>query len=177
MKKRLSAVVCIMLILILTACSANLEELDKAETYPASPGALETIYTSMDQLAQDADVIAEVTVLSQEVVPLDALPQTHSLIRIDKLLKGDPIKDNVLTVIEEGCDTKDQTVILGVPPMKQGETYILHLQESEGKHYILGAFQGKFIIKKDYVFQQSTEDVKMQTYFPLTKEEFLKIYS
>ncbi len=169
-----------MLCACISACSANsinINKLDRKETYPEFPGSLVTIYTSMEQLLQDADIIAEVTVNEQKVIPLSGFPQTRSQVHIDTLLKGDAAKGDIITVIEEGGVTEEETVIAGVPPMEQGKTYILYLTEYDGKYYVLGAFQGKFIIKEGYVFQQSTKDTKMEAYSPVTKEEFLKTFS
>jgi len=177
MKKILLPLLCILLSCCFAACSVSIENLDREETYPDFPGSLETIYTSMEQLAQDADIIAEVTVAAQEVVSLDGLPQTHSQVRIEKLFKGSAAENDILAVIEEGCLTEVESVTLGVPPMAHDGKYILYLTEYNGNYYILGAFQGKFIVKEGYVFQQSTEEVKMKAYSPITVEDFRKMFS
>ena len=58
MKKVFLSLICIMLIFA-SACGINIEKLDNQETYPAFSGSLEKIYTSLEQLEQDADIIAE----------------------------------------------------------------------------------------------------------------------
>lgn len=42
-------------------------------------------------------------------------------------------------------------------------------------YYICGAFQGRFIEREGYVFQQATEDVKLQKYAPLKLGDFEKM--
>lgn len=61
----------------------------------------------------------------------------------------------------------------GLPPLDKSNEYILFLFQDHGNTYICGAFQGRFIIREGYVFQQATEDVKLKNYSPTTVESLL----
>ena len=52
------------------------------------------------------------------------------------------------------------------------DSYILFLTEYNGSYYVCGAFQGRFIEREGYVFQQATEDTKLRGYTPISVEDF-----
>lgn len=187
MMNRRKMIVCFALAVILgiclAACSAgaqnqgsenapDIANLDREETYPDVPGSLEVIYRDIAELERDADCIAEVTVQNSEVIPLDGFPRTHSQAKVVTALKGDLKTGDVIEVIEEGGRTDKGEAIAGVPVMDAGSTYILFLHRTDDAWFIVGAFQGKFIVKEGYVFQQATEETKIQSYSPQKIEDF-----
>ena len=143
------------------------------ETYPESPVALETIFTQLDDMIAYADSIAEVEVTDSDVILLDGFPQTHSAASVLTVLKGDMKSGDVIKVVEEGGTTEQGEAIAGVPVMKPGTKYILFLVHSDQQYYIAGAFQGKFIERSGYVFQQATSDARLTDYEPLSVEAFM----
>jgi len=176
-------IICLIIVLIvsfcLTACSTgtpnlsnsgenipDLEKLDQEETYPDGPGALEVIYRGMAELEEDADCIAEIEVQSSKAILLDEFPRTHSQAKVITVLKGDLKVDDIIEVIEEGGKTDKGDAIVGVPVMKTKTPYILCLHQDDDVYFVVGAFQGKFIEKEGYVFQQGTEETKINAYSP-----------
>lgn len=148
----------------------EIERIDQEQTYPEAPGQLETVYSEMPQLIEDATHIVEVEVLEQSIVYLDGFPQTHTIVQIVESYKGSLAVGAKLTVIEEGG--YDGKVMGGIPQLSLGSGYILFLIEYKDNYYVCGAYQGRFIINSGYVFQQATEDVKMRTYAPVEINEF-----
>lgn len=136
------------------------------------PGTLEAIYRDIAGMAEDADCIAEVTVQSSVVMLLDGFPRTHSLAKVVTALKGGLKEGAVIEVIEEGGRTDKGEAVVGVPVMSTGSTYVLFLHQSDDAWFIVGAFQGRFIVKEGYVFQQATEETKIKPYSPQKLEDF-----
>ena len=68
----------------------------------------------------------------------------------------------------------DGNVIWTNSTTQETNEYFLFITEYNGSYYICGAFQGRFIIKDDCVYQQATKDVKLADYKPLSTEEFSK---
>ena len=180
MKKIFGLLMAMMLFFAVVSCGANklgeseLKKLAEEEIYPDYPGSLAVIYDSMEQLEQDASLAVHVEIQGQEAVPLDGLPRTHSRAKIKAVLKGDPAVGEEITVVEEG---DGEEFYMAVPPMNASREYILYLTEYEGKYYPCGAFQGKFVIKEGYVFQQGAGDTYIKEYTPVAVEEFVEKYS
>lgn len=147
--------------------------IDKEETYAEAPGQLQKVYSSISQLVSDADSIIKGRVIRSEVELLNELPQTHTVLETEEVLKGELDIGSEVEVIEEGGDGGQ--VMGGVPCMADGTEYYLFLNEDGGNYYICGAFQGRFIIREGYVFQQATEDVKLKAYSPVNVDEFKKL--
>lgn len=145
-------------------------KIDKEETYLETPGQLRVVYTDIEQIKADATDIVKVSVTEVRVELLEGLPQTHTYLEIQETLKGKATKGDTIEVIEEGG--YDNKVMGGIPQMKKGSEYVLFLKEVEGKYWIRGAFQGRFIIREGYAFQQATEEVKLKSYKPLPVEQF-----
>ena len=111
------------------------------------------------------------TVTEQNEVLLDGFPQTHTMMDVTSVLKGDVQVGDSIEVIEEGGI--DGRLVCGIPQLSTDYDYYLMLLEYEGAYYVCGAFQGRFVERDGYVFQQATEDVKLtRTYSPLSAEEF-----
>lgn len=101
------------------------------------------------------------------------LDEKISKINIVKSFKGDLKEAEEVSVVEEGGS--DGKVLGNIPQLSKDNDYYLFLKESEGKYFITGAFQGRFIVREDHVFQQATEDVKLKEYKPLSSKDFEEI--
>lgn len=175
MKKRTFILVAVMLLIaILAGCSMQDESLiakiDREETYPEAPGQLEKVYTDLDAIAADADLIAQVSVIKQTVEILDGFPQTHTNVKVEAVYKGLVNVGDNLEIVEEGG--QEGKVMGGLPQLSKENNYVLFLKEYKGFYYICGAFQGRFIEREGYMFQQATEDTKLRSYAPVKVEDF-----
>ncbi len=155
--------------------SDEISKLNDSETYPDVPGSLEKVFTSMDEIRADAQVIVEVEVMKSDIVPLDGMPQTHTKVKVSNVLKGNVAAGDTLNIVEEGGF--NGKLIGDIPKMQAGENYFLHLVEYKDNYYISGAFQGRFIVKEGYVFQQATEEIKLTSYQPLKVDAFIDTYT
>ena len=177
--KRFSVLPIFMLVILVcaTACSSKSEQLDwiqqidAEETYPEVPGSLAVVYENIADIMEDASVIAKCSVIEQSVVMLDGYPQTHTTVNVKNVIKGTVSEGDALEVVEEGG--RDGKVLGGIPQLSSDFDYYLMLTEYKGVYYICGAFQGRFIEREGYVFQQATEDVKLsRSYTPVTSADF-----
>lgn len=151
----------------------EIDKLDADETYPQALGSLVVYYHDVEEIIADADLIVYGTPSESEVVSLNGFPQTHTTFRITETIKG-KAENKEIEVIEEGGGWGDM-VAGGIPKLNSSNDYVLFLRASRGAYYICGAFQGRFIEKSGYVFQQATEDVKLErsAYAPIRTEEFI----
>lgn len=159
----------------LTDEKLSVEQIDEEETYPEAPGQLDVTYTDISQIINDAGYIVEVSIAGQSVEMLDGFPQTHTTVNIINVLKDDLNADDTLEVVEEGG--VNGRVMGGIPQLSDGSDYLLFLKKYNDKYYICGAFQGRFIIREGYAFQQATEDVKLRTYSPAMLGDFKDMLS
>jgi hypothetical protein len=173
-KKVITLLTMVLVITILAGCSMQreslIEKIDKEETYPEAPGQLETVYSDMNAIATDADLIVQISVVDQTVEILDGFPQTHTDVKVTAVYKGMANVGDELEVVEEGG--QDGKVMGGLPQLNNANDYILFLTEYNGSYYVCGAFQGRFIEREGYVFQQATEDTKLRGYTPISVEDF-----
>ena len=173
-KKVITLLTMVLVITILAGCSMQraslIEKIDQEETYPEAPGQLETVYSDMNAIATDADLIVQVSVVDQTVEILDSFPQTHTNVKVTAVYKGVANVGDELEVVEEGG--QDGKVMGGLPQLNDANDYILFLTEYNGSYYVCGAFQGRFIEREGYVFQQATEDTKLRGYTPISVEDF-----
>lgn len=174
-------ILCVLSLVILTGCgssvgqngaSVDIEAIDREETYPDGPFSLSDHYSSVEELYEAADLVIAGVVTGVEAATGEGTGQTHSEVTVRAVLKGTEPGESV-TIMEYG---------LGVPAVSEGEEVILFLVESSwdaypDRYYIVGAFQGKFLLREGYYFQQATESVKLslEQYYPKNYEEFLKI--
>ena len=166
----------IMLLFSMVACkSSDNSVINDEETYPECAGELAIIYSDLTEIIADAQSIVKVSVEKQSVVDLDGYPQTHTAVTVQNCYKGNLKTGSSIEVIEEGGI--DGKVMGGIPQLSKENEYFLFLTEYNGSYYICGAFQGRFIIKDDCVYQQATKDVKLAYYKPLSTEEFSKSLS
>lgn len=147
-----------------------ISNIDAEETYPEVPGSLAKIYNSLLEIVDDADVIAYVSVSSQSTETLDGYPQIHTLVAIQNIYKGDLIVGDMIEVIE--ASGQEGTVLGGIPVLNSEHEYILFLTEHNNSYYPVGAYQGRFILREGYLFQQATRDVKLESYSPLLFSDF-----
>ncbi len=156
------------------SATPDLAKIDAEETYPQIPVALAVVYNSVEELANDAEYIAEIEAQSADVL-LRMPPLSLSNVKIITPLKGNLKANDVITVAEEGAmATEDrEAVIVGAPVLNMGNRYILFLNKYEDNYVILGVYQGKFIEREGYVFQQSTDDIKTDAFVPVTIKEFM----
>jgi len=178
MKNVLNCLLVLFLIVSLSACSANsndieniISKIDLEETYPSSPASLAVVYENIDEMLKDADAVVKGSVVDQEVVMLDGFPQTHTMIEVSHVLKGAIATGSSIEIIEEGGS--EGKVMSGIPQLSKDYDYYLMLIEYKGSYYVCGAFQGRFVEREGYVFQQATSDVKLsKTYSPVSSEAF-----
>lgn len=186
MKKYLLMLLSLICIFAMTACSGrepDLILLNDEEIYPSGPASLAVIFNSIEEISDYSALIVDCNVESSEVVMVDGFPQTHSTVTVHSVLKGDISEGESILVLEEGGITPAGTARLtGVPWLEIDNHYMLFLVESqlpgyEDAYYISGAFQGKFIEKEGYYFQQATENTKLSLdeYYPQTMDEFSDI--
>ena len=148
-----------------------INKINSEETYAEVPGSLEKIYKSIDELVADADMIVRISVNAQKVEVLDGYRQIHTSVTINNIYKGDlKIGDSVNIVEEAGQEGK---VLGGIPVLNSEYEYLLFLTEYNGNYYPCGAYQGRFILREGYLFQQATEDVKLSTYTPVPIDNFV----
>jgi len=174
-------VLAIMVVVFLGACSKDkgneLEEtirrINEEETYPEAPGELEIKYDNINDIISDADNIVKIKVLEQSIEMLDGYPQTNTIAEIDYVSKGNLNIGDEIVIVEEGGN--DGKVLGGIPVLKDKSEYVLFLTEYNDKYYIVGGFQGRFIEREGYLFQQATSDVKLANYTPMKTEDFLKM--
>ena len=162
-------------LLCCSCCSKDnmIAQIDREETYPEAPGTLAIVYNSLDEIEKDADKIIYGNIENTEIEYLDGLPQTHTFVRIKESVKGGLPEGKIVEIIEEGG--YEGVVMGGIPQMAINSEFCLFLTEDRGNYYICGAFQGRFIIRSGYVFQQATEDVKLKGYRPVEKNVFLNM--
>lgn len=179
-KASICLVFSIMLLVIPAGCDVNqtietlspdqVQALNEEETYSEIMGELFITYTEREDIVNDATDIVRVHLQSSEVKSLGGYPQTHSFLKVEETLKGNLQAGETIEVIEEGGIGD---YLLGdLPPIRADNDYLLHLKESDGVYYVVGAYQGRFIIRNGYVFQQGTVDAKLQTYTPQPVELF-----
>lgn len=178
MKKLFACIMILCMTLSLAACTTDstsevdrVAAIDLEETYASSPATLAVVYNNLNDMLSDADIVVKGSVVEQEVVMLDGFPQTHTSINVTTVLKGSIVVGDSIEVIEEGGH--EGKVMSGIPQLSKENDYYLMLIEYKGSYYVCGAFQGRFIEREGYVFQQATSDVKLtKSYSPMTSEEF-----
>lgn len=156
----------------------EIEKLDAEETFEEGTGELAVVYQNMSEMVNDADLIAEITVDELQVVYNEFdLPKTHTTVILNHVIKKENAvnvtKGQKITVIEEGGI--EGFLQGGIPQMEKDTEYILFLQQYENNYYICGAFQGRFILKSGYAFQQGWESVKLKEYYPLQRLSFFEL--
>lgn len=153
---------------------ANLEDkinkINEEETYPEAPGSLEDVFNDIESIKNESDQIIKCKVKDVTVETKDDLPQSISKISVLKTFKGTLKEEEEISVIEEGGS--DGKVLGNIPQLSKDHEYYLFLNDSDGKYFITGAFQGRFIVREAHVFQQATEDVKLKDYKPLSSKDF-----
>ncbi len=179
MKHRVIIVPLICLMMLLCACGRTsemtdekIDQINQEETYTSGMTSLAVIVDSMDELYEMAEAIADVQVLSTETVDVDGFPQTVSTVKVLNAYVGDMQEGDMIYIREEGGELNGSTYSVGVPTLQEEDHALLFLIDSglgnEDEYCIVGAYQGKFIEREGYYFQQATEDVKLEAseYYP-----------
>lgn len=157
---------------------SDLDRLDQEETYDNAPVALAEQFTTLSQLWDAAEQVVVCTVEETECQLPDNFPRTCSTVWVERRLKGQGAER--LLVMEEGGRAENgQLVYPAVPPMEKGNRYLLFLVDSAlGESWcVAGAFQGKFICREGYCFQQATEETKLtrEEYTPMKLDAFAEL--
>lgn len=148
----------------------TVEEIDAAETYPDFPGTLAVIYDDLAALTADADAIVRIAVEDQSTQMPDGYAQVHTFVTVQEVYKGALDAGARIEVVEEGGG--EGKVIGGIPCLNDAQEYVLFLTAYEDCYFICGAFQGRFIVREGYAFQQAVEGVKLSDYTPLPLVDF-----
>ncbi|WP_282925879.1 hypothetical protein [Helcococcus kunzii] len=169
-------IILLMLVFVLGACKNNnltkekISQLEKEEIYPEPAGMLESEYEKLKDIIKDSETIVKASAISNKKIVLDGYPQIHTNVTIKDVLKGDLTKGDNITIVEEaGSDGK---VVGEIPILSSNNDYFLFLKEYKNNYYIVGAFQGRFIVKENYVFQQTSENIKLEDYSPMDYNDF-----
>ncbi len=183
MKSKMFVIMFILLFIVfLGACSKQqsydlsdetINKINEEETYPDTPGELQTIYKSIKDIASDSDDIVKVNILGRSIEMLDGYPQLHTMVQVQSVVKGNLKTDDEIKIIEEAGS--DGEVLGGIPYLKDEESYVLFLTEYNQNYYIVGAYQGRFIEREGHLFQQASIGVKLSDYTPIKTDEFLKM--
>lgn len=165
--------------LVLSACNSSgalspreIEKINNEETYANSMAALSVVVSSMDALYDLAEAVAVVTVEDTAAEMVYSFPQTVSTVQVNRVYLGNISEGDTIYIREEGGSIDGQTYSIGVPVLAAGDTALLFLIDSglgnEGEYCIVGAYQGKFIQREGYYFQQATAEVKLDSaqYYP-----------
>jgi len=148
-------------------------KIDAEETYPETPGELQTTYKSIKDIASDSDDIVKVNILGHRIEMLGGYPQLHTMVQVQSIAKGNLKTGDEIEIVEEGGG--DGEVLGGIPYLKDEVSYVLFLTEYNQKYYIVGAYQGRFIEREGHLFQQASTGVKLRDYTPIKTDEFLKM--
>ncbi len=155
------------------------------------------MYTNLDQLVRDADVIVEGQVIETSYFDFNTETNTKVLLKVTKSYTPNIKEGDILTFVDLGGitteaaiirsnnnkfnqpigeaeeNTKVQVLFDGVPLTKVGE-HVLYFAAAgtinmlPEKHYIpLGAFQGKFTISGDSIERYAPKDMQSPRYSSL----------
>ena len=181
MKQLYRVCAALLCLLLLSGCGSQglsakeIAAIDAEETYSDALICL-AVYSSLDELYAAADVVVE-GVVRESTAGQRGYTQTTSQLEITRVLAGDCAAGDVLAVTEEGgTTTMGRFTYLGVPPMEPDGQYLLFLtkQDEQGRRFVVGAFQGKFVLREGYYFQQATQEVKLsrEAYTPVPAADF-----
>lgn len=183
MKSKMFVITCTLLFMVfLGACSKQqqydvsdetINKINEEETYPDTPGELQTVYKSIKDIAFDSDDIVKVSILGNTIEMLDGYPQVHTTVEIQSVIKGNLKTGDKIEIIESAGGPEE--VLGGIPYLKDELSYVLFLTQYNQNYYIVGAFQGRFIEREGYLFQQASTGVKLRDYAPLKTDDFLKM--
>lgn len=161
-------------IAVFTVDPIEIHEIEKSETYPASRGSLAKVHTSIMSIIDNTDEIIFCEVIKARNVEYAEFPMTISSVKVTRSIKGQVSIGSIINVAEMGGElTGKGKFVLDVPVMTVGNNYCLFVFKDNDLYRIVGAFQGKFVIKSGYIFQQATIDTKLKDYEPLSENYFV----
>ena len=162
----------ILVVLMLCACGAKPEtqeekisRIDQEETYPDVPGTLAVVYPSLEELAKDAQLI----VVGKPGAVEERGMFVRTAFEVEQVLKGEAEEEQITVLEGKG---NEKTVMGGIPWLSEEHTYCLMLQQAEEGYVVCGAFQGRFILREGYYFQQAIQGVKLAEYSPAVEMDF-----
>ena len=167
MKRKGVLIACLLALLCGCGGSGRIAEIDREETYESGMAALAVVVGSMRELYDLAEAVAEVDVTDAECGELeDAYVYTLSTAQVTAAYKGELSAGDVITIFEGGGVMDGVEVYYGgVPTIRSGQHLLLFLVGSDrgnaAEYCVVGAYQGKFIRREGYYFQQATESVKL----------------
>ncbi len=177
--KKLLIMTCL-LVLSLSGCNSasKIDSINREETYESGMAALALVVESMDELYDLAEAVVEVDITNTVYGELeDVYVYTSSTAQVTAAYKGELSAGDVITIFEGGGVMDGVEVYYGgVPTLKVGQHLLLFLVDSGRgnslEYCIVGAYQGKFIQREGYYFQQATESVKLTAdeYYPQDEE-------
>lgn len=114
-------------------------------------------YNNVDELAKDADIIADININDLEYFEYENVPFTLSKAMINEIYKGNINNTESINILETGGIINNvEYIIEDEKVMKKGENAIVFLQTYEGpikpdknKYVVLGVYQGKFKFNKN----------------------------
>lgn len=141
-------------------------------------------FANIDELYQNAEIVAEIQVLDQETIPADVgAVSTRSKVAVQQVFKGQAVP-STLTITEvggvldqsklpkmdkpgAGMEPKNapkivETALEGSPVMKSGNTYLVFLLQNPNSKWgynIVGSVQGKLKIDNETKKFANTVDV------------------
>lgn len=182
MKRTRSVLSVLLTLLLLAGCAAGglsartMDAIDQEETYPDGPYELAAVYHSVEELYEAAHLVLVGHVTEQTCTDPDGFPQTTSRLKVEQVVYGAYPAETVAVTEEGGTTSRGQVVYVGVPFMEQDQRYLLFLtkEDEQGRRFVVGAFQGKFILREGHLFQQAAQEVKLsrEAYTPVPLEEF-----
>lgn len=142
-------------------------------------------FANVDELYQNAEIVAEIQVLDQETVPVDVgSVSTRSKVAVKQIFKGQSVP-STLTITEVGgvldqsklpkmdkpgagmepknAPTIVETALEGSPVMKSGNTYFVFLVQNPNSKWgynIVGSVQGKLKLDNETKKLANTVDPK-----------------
>lgn len=160
-----------------TLSADRLAAIKNEEIYPDAPIELVRFYHDVQELYDDATIVIQGTLdhIERKGTGFDGGLSTqeefiYSTFNVEEAIKGSIEKGDQVTVRDVGSG---DYVVGGVPLYDEDHSYILFLLESEGEHFVVGAFQGRFVIREGYAFQQTIEPAQLADYTPLKADEFI----
>lgn len=179
MRKGLLIPMCLAIVLFIMGCTKNDTETAQKVDFQGSY----KVYHNFEELYEEADVVAEVTILGQSTEVLHDMPITTSTAEVNDVLKGKLTNKEIVSINElggvyfphlygdESRPTAEQAYELtfnGVGTMKPDERHIVFLvlddERNDGSYTVYAMYQGKFKIKGSKVDRGIDEDEELQSF-------------
>ena len=154
----------------------RIEQIKSEEIREEAPISWTRYYDNLEQLTEDSTLViyGRLEQSTEEPIEDDSIYAGNnafvdSRFQIEEIIYGDAPNDDTITIRDL---SSGDHLLGGVPFYEDDANYILFLIKEEGHHHILGAYQGRFVIREGHVFQQTLEDIQLEDYQPLVYEDF-----